>query len=174
MTKQFILFVSLILLYSVLYLYALMPVTAKNPISQLPFGKMIKTQQWFPQGWGFYSKDPRDITFQVVSIKTGKQAVSWPNNRASNWFGLKRYGRAQGIETGLLQENLLSKDWHTTTEEPLTALEKLTPIKLKNLTPSPTITGDIGFIKQEALPWGWAKYQNTTMPSKVLRVLIDD
>ncbi|ANZ94176.1 hypothetical protein BFC19_01375 [Brochothrix thermosphacta] len=136
MTKQFILFVSLILLYSVLYLYALMPVTAKNPISQLPFGKMIKTQQWFPQGWGFYSKDPRDITFQVVSIKTGKQAVSWPNNRASNWFGLKRYGRAQGIETGLLQENLLSKDWHTNGRA-FNRIEKINPYQIEKFNSFP-------------------------------------
>lgn len=134
-------------------LYGIMPATAHNPLTHLPYAAHIKIEQWFPQGWGFYSKDPRDVTFQVVAIDTGKQVVDWPNNRLVNWFGLKRSGRSQGVEAGLLQETIRASDWQETEVNPLTKLKQMSPIKLTNKTPFPTISGDIGFIKQEALPW---------------------
>jgi len=150
-------------------IHAVMPT---NPISALPLSKELYIASWFPQGWGFYSKDARDLTFQVVDITNGTLAAAWPNNRSENFFGLKRFGRSQGIEAGLLSSRIPESAKTDCEENPYACLNKAAVYaELDNPTPYPTICGDIGFVYQEPVPWAWSRSgKKIDMPSKVVRV----
>lgn len=152
-------------------IHAIMPV---NPITRLPLQKEINIPSWFPQGWGFFSKDPRDPYFSVVNISDSALAVAWPNSLPENYFGLNRYGRSQGIEAGLLISKVPEKDQSECKESPYLCLTKSkVAMELENTSPDPTICGDIGFIFQEPIPWAWSKNgKKIEMPSKIVRVSI--
>lgn len=97
--NQFILIVIPFLIFSVFYFINLAP--SSNISSHNIF------QQLAPQGFAFYSKNPRDTTFSFES----DQDLSIPNFQASNLFGLKREGRAQGIELGKIQGLIPKENW---------------------------------------------------------------
>ncbi|WP_270169461.1 SdpA family antimicrobial peptide system protein [Paenibacillus sp. SYP-B4298] len=124
-----------------------------------------------PQGWGFYSKNPRDYMINVYDMNTEKPALQWPNNRATNLFGISRYGRSQGIEAGLIQGKISEANWLACEDSPTECLKNYTDkVSVTNSTPHPTICGDIGVVLQEPVPWAWSKNENIIMPSKIVRV----
>lgn len=95
----------------------------------------------------------------------------WPNNKVKNLFGIKRYGRAQGIELGLIISNLPnSLKWSTCKKDVKTCVHNMkTQQAIVNPTPYPTICGDIGIERSTPVPWAWSSYNVITV-SKVLRV----
>ena len=74
-----------------------------NPLT--PSGKVtLATMAFFPEGWGFFTKNAQDADIFVYKI-TENRAVSilrTPNSSLENWLGLKRNARSQGTEYGLL------------------------------------------------------------------------
>ncbi|WP_425319123.1 hypothetical protein [Staphylococcus lutrae] len=42
--------------------------------------------EFFPQGWAFYSKSPRESTYNVVYTHSGKNATQFPNASPSNFI----------------------------------------------------------------------------------------
>ncbi|ANN35627.1 TPA: SdpA family antimicrobial peptide system protein [Bacillus cereus] len=129
-------------------------------------------KQVLPQGWGFYSKDPRDDLLSVINMDSQESAAAWPNNKLENVFGLDRSGRAQGTETGLIMASASEDNWKTCKKDPIECLKELPAEKqVNNILENPTICGDIGIINQKPVPWSWSKNKSKIkMPSKVLRV----
>lgn len=164
-------FFLVVVLWGYLFTVSIHAVLPDNPI-KLPLEQQLKVPTWFPQGWGFYSKDPRDTYFNVVNIEEEKLAANWPNNIPENLFGLKRLGRSQGIEAGLLHSMVLESSKKACKENPYSCLDEFqNPIVLKNPSPNPTLCGDIGFFGQEPIPWAWSgSNRKIEMPSKVVRV----
>ena len=172
MYKKTIVFYVTSVCFITLFVYGIMQIMPNNPAKNLPFSLNLKVHDWFPQGWGFYSKDPRDLTFEIIDLKDGEEAVQWPNNRIENGFGLSRKGRSQGIEAGRLIANINDDDWKKIENNPVDELRKMKSITVKNDSPNPTIKGDIGFIYQEPIPWNWAKNKSLIMPSKIVRLTV--
>lgn len=145
-----------------------------NPIQSIPIFTELKINTWFTQSWGFYSKNPREDYFIILNLKDGKSAVEWPHNKVKNLFGVKRFGRSQGIEAGLLS-NLIPKSKFTSCkEDPKTCFNKTkVTMEIDNPSPKPSICGDIGFIYQEPVPWAWSKSSKIEMPSKIVRVKVN-
>ncbi|ATY84484.1 SdpA family antimicrobial peptide system protein [Kyrpidia spormannii] len=143
-------------------------------VPDLPLEPRLFVEQWFPQGWGFYSKNPRDSYFYVVRMPDHQLPVGWPNNSLSNIFGISRFGRAQGIEAGLIASEIPNSAYVFTNVNPLWKLDELKPeLVIKNPSPSPTILGDIGIIYQPPVPWAWTKEADKIiMPSRVARVIV--
>ncbi|MFB1052091.1 SdpA family antimicrobial peptide system protein [Paraliobacillus sp. JSM ZJ581] len=145
----------------------------RNALS-MPFVDEIYMQSWFPQGWGFYSKDPTESALYMYDYETFEPSTNWPNNTKENLFGLKRAGRAQGIEAGLIQFKIPGESWVTCEDAPSTcAIENdgLEAVEIENESPYPTICGEHIIVQQEPVPWAWSKYKETTvMPSEIVRV----
>lgn len=166
----------ILIIISILWVYifsmAIHSALPMNPISKFPLSSSLNVASWFPQGWGFFSKSPRDPYFSVVDVSKKKIAAAWPNNIPKNFFGLKRYGRSQGIEAGLLVSNIAETSRLECNENPMTCLRKSPVImEIVNQTPNPTICGDVGFIYQEPVPWAWSRSsKKIEMPSEVVRV----
>lgn len=129
-------------------------------------------RQILPQGWGFFSKDPRSEMDNVIEMQSGKQAVTWPNNSVKNIFGIYRYGRSQGIELGLIQSKIpKSSEWNECTNDSFDCLSKIkSNVKIENDTPNASLCGDLGLIKSKPVPWAWSHYQNNNKKTKVMRV----
>ncbi|WP_338553838.1 SdpA family antimicrobial peptide system protein [Paenibacillus sp. KS-LC4] len=150
---------------------AAMPTTA---LSSLSDGNSLKIITWFPQGWGFFSKDPKEPQLRIVNMSDGNLAPLWPNNIPKNLFGIQRLGRSQGIEGGYLISKIPESSRIPCTTDPYSCLQESEPtLEILNDNPSPTICGDVGFTFQEPVPWAWSSSeQPIEMPSEVVRVNI--
>ena len=166
--------VALALGWSIVIAYAVHAGMPFNPVT-LPAEDRMATRTILPEGWGFFTRDPREERILPFHKSEGGDWVSAslaPHARPSNGFGLDRMSRAQGIELGLLLENLAESAWSPCSERPAACLEKtsaLTP--LKNESPRPTLCGHVGLALQKPVPWAWASSRNRiVMPSRVLRL----
>ncbi|MCM3269767.1 SdpA family antimicrobial peptide system protein [Paenibacillus elgii] len=173
-TRLGIIFLSVSLVWVYIFAAAIHSVMPVNAITQIPFANKLKIVTWFPQGWGFFSKNPREPQFKVVNISNEAVAVAWPNNIPENFFGLKRFGRSQGIEAGYLVSKIPETHKKDCTENPYSCLkESEASVEIENQTSLPTLCGDIGFVFQEPVPWAWSgNRENIEMPSKVMRVTV--
>ncbi|MGF2621040.1 SdpA family antimicrobial peptide system protein [Bacillus cereus] len=145
----------------------------KNPLSLNAKNEAL-VQQLYPQGWGFYSKDPRAESLNMYSLEDNRTEIVWPNNNMKNIFGLKRYGRAQGIELGTLMAKIpTSMEWSQCNKDAKSCLSTMKKeITIKNPTPEPTLCGKLGIAKEKLVPWAWSKYKSNST-SKVLRVNVE-
>ncbi|MDK3836574.1 SdpA family antimicrobial peptide system protein [Staphylococcus pseudintermedius] len=174
LSKYSSLFIFCSCLYIIVFFVSIQNVFPNNPIKEKTFKVGSYIYDFFPQGWAFYSKNPRELTYNVVYTQSGENATQFPNASPSNYLGLIRKGRAQGIEAGRLVANLRDSDWKETEEDPVKFGRSLRVIEVKNDLQKPTIKGDILVYYQEPVPWSWAKTfkNNEYMPSKVARILV--
>ena len=85
LAKWFYIVFFILLLFIALSIISVLP---QNPLS-LERSKAVVISQLMPQGWGFYSKDPRE---EYLNIYTADSEISaqWPNMSLSNLFGVDR------------------------------------------------------------------------------------
>lgn len=133
----------------------------KNPFSTL---KSFTVMKIFPQGWGFFSKPPRD-DYTFILNSQGDLAVNWPNNSATNMFGINRAGRSQGIEMGVLVSQV-DKDKFIKCDDDINVCAKKQKHKekVKNPTPKPVLCGEYTLVTRKVVPWAWA---DITSPSEM-------
>lgn len=163
-------FWTVILGYSI---HAALPINA----IELPFGESVYARLWLPQGWKFFTRDPREDDIKAFIRKREGEwtnAMNGPNGSPSNFFGVSRVSRAQGIELGLLTTAVRKSAWQPCKEEPESCLEAASPLaSMKNITPKPTLCGEVGLVLQPPVPWAWSKSADEiTMPSKVIRIVV--
>ncbi|MCY8995122.1 SdpA family antimicrobial peptide system protein [Bacillus inaquosorum] len=142
----------------------------KNPLSTTVRAEFL-VKQFIPQGWGFYSRDPRSDHLYAYSMSGDTDMLSWPNNKIRNVFGLNRYGRAQGIELGLLISKLPSSlKWKTCDKDAKNCLDEMkVQAGIANPTPNASLCGDLGIVSGSLVPWAWSQYK-VVPTSKVMRV----
>ncbi|MCY8424269.1 SdpA family antimicrobial peptide system protein [Bacillus vallismortis] len=171
--KSFLMLVVISAVWMVFIGKSIIAVLPTNPLSSnIDEQSFMKTL--YPQGWGFFSKNPREEMVNVYETKNYTQAVSWPNNSFKNIFGLDRHGRAQGIELGYLIEQIPSSiEWKNCHDGSRACLKKTdTLFAIKNKTPNPSLCGNLGLSRETLIPWAWSNKSrsNISKESKVLRV----
>ncbi len=166
-------FVTFLFVVFLLFFSSIHSVLPRNALT-LPLIDLLNMETWFPQGWGFYSKDPTEPAIYVFDYETKEPSTSWPHNSKQNLYGLKRDGRAQGIEAGLVKSKVPDDKWVTCEEKPFTCATEsdgVETLTVHNESPFPTICGEHLIVMQEPVPWAWSKYKDTTvMPSQIARV----
>ncbi|PDY26987.1 SdpA family antimicrobial peptide system protein [Bacillus thuringiensis] len=162
------------ILLTILFTLTLFNALPDSPIKKEGKGVNMAIQ-FMPQGWGFFSKNPRDETIFVYELQGAKQ-IQWPNNTAKNFFGISRNGRSQGIELGIITSNLKKENW-TTCDDGIKGCKKkdeILPIKVKNPTPVPNVCGPYIIEMREPVPWAWAKITDgKNYPSKIVKVNVE-
>lgn len=151
--------------------YAAYPALPYSPV-HLPFAADINSLVWAPQGWSFFTRDPREEKHSIY-IRT---LIGWapillaPHARLSNAFGLRRASRAQGVEMALLTQGSDASEWRACESSLLVCLATLPPGKhVYNTSPDPTMCGSVAVVVQKPLPWAWARSPRVpTMPSRIL------
>lgn len=158
---------SLILITAFLTsIYAVLP---RNVLSDhVPKSARVTISTLWPQGWGFFTKDPDspDIdVYKETSTGQTKSLLVTPQGRPSNLFGLSRTGRAQGPEIAILNDLIDEDEWVACTTENIGCLESARSaeaIKLTNTSPSPTICGRVIFTSEIPIPWSYRSYSEET------------
>jgi antimicrobial peptide system SdpA family protein len=152
-------------------LHTLLPFNAVD----LPAENDVKARLWAPQGWKFFTRNPREdwlLPFRRAHDGNWKSASLGPNGRADAYFGISRLPRAQGIEMGLLLYKLPKAMWDECNTDPVVCLEH-SAIKatLRNKTPNPTLCGIVGFADQRQTPWAWQAHGVAPrfMPSRIAK-----
>lgn len=106
-----------------------------------------------PQGWGFFTKSPREPIFVLKEINGNLISIS--NNSFQNKFGFSRYSRKVGSEISMiyaqLPKNSLKKEG-----------EIYDTVRVTNHKLIDKISKDKKylFIKKEITPWAYYSYYN--------------
>ncbi|HVG60573.1 MAG TPA: SdpA family antimicrobial peptide system protein [Hyalangium sp.] len=161
--------------WSIVAAYALHSALPYNPI-KLPFEDRVDVKLVLPEGWAFFTRDPRDermMPFQRGEHGGWVAANKTPNFQPQNSFGIDRAARAQGVELGLLLDGVRGEERLSCEEDPLVCLERAPVAQARNTSPRPSLCGQVGLVFQKAVPWAWArssKDKKIIMPSKVMRM----
>src|SRR3984893_11911222 len=106
--------------WSMLSLYAVHIELAVHALD-LPLESSIKPnlQALIPEGWGFFTRDPREARLLPFIQQAGawRSASEGPNGEAWNAFGFNRAARAQGGEMGLLEFTIPADAWKGCNED---------------------------------------------------------
>ena len=128
-----------------------------------------------PEGWGFFTKSPRDPEMQVAVLHNGKlqklNIVSSFNIQYA--FGFNRQSRAQGLELdGLLSRLETASLWHDCQQNVSDCAQTLQVQKrLVNSAQFPTLCGDLVLYQSRPIPWAYRNIKPTlNMPSRQTRV----
>lgn len=82
--------------------------------SQLVVSENIKevVNKFFPQGWGFFTKNPRDMVLRIYKVKNEKLVeIDIANQSLENRLGCSRSSRMVGYEISKVAENIKISDW---------------------------------------------------------------
>jgi len=131
--------------------------------------------QLAPEGWGFFTKSPRDAEVHVAQLSQGQlRSLNLASSFSAEFaFGFNRLGRAQGIEIDTLLMQLNNPNlWHECTRALEGCLRNLKPqAKLKNAAQHPTLCGDMVFAERRPVPWAYSRLvRPVVMPSRLTRV----
>jgi len=127
-----------------------------------------------PQGWGFFTRNPREERFMVFD--ENKNEIDFRITSASNLFGLKRRNRAMTSEVANIlnkvnANNVISCDGSIF--DCISNLEINQLDTVDNIVSSPVLCGKY-FIKiQKPIPWAWSKsWKEIIIPYKMASVMI--
>jgi antimicrobial peptide system SdpA family protein len=163
------------LFWAIFVLYVALGALPFNPIRP-PLLESIRTQLWMPEGWGFFTRNPREdrILLYAFQNETWQSAALSPLGQPRYAMGLDRAPRAQGVEMALLLAvPALQKSWTSCRVDPVRCLSQQSTSKktIKNRSPNPSLCGLIGFVTQAPIPWAWVNSPKpVVMPSNTARV----
>lgn len=161
--------ILLVLGWSTLAAYALHSAFPYNPIS-FPAEGSIQLQRWFPEGWGFFTRDPRLSDPQAYRLEEAGRWEAVDFRTGPSFLGFNRSARAHGFEMNMLLQQVSSTGWAECNEEPTACIvkEKVQQV-LMDTAVSPMVCGNVALVIQEPIPWAW-RASSVVMPSKILRL----
>lgn len=168
--------IGLAIFWTLLIAYVMAGSITESPI-KLPFKNTINLLAIAPEGWGFFTRNPREPALNIYK----HNGIEWTcvnsqNSNPSNLFGLKRDPRIQGVELSFLLQQIPDTLWISCSTELNKFLTENSIIKLdiKNDTPVKSLCGEVIIQRQPPVPWAWSKSRdNINMPSKVIMLNIN-
>ena len=129
----------------------------------------------FPEGWGFFTKNPRDLHLEIYKIEAGNiKSISICNHSLSNFLGLSRKSRVIGYEASMLANKVKKEQWK---DSDGTSLEKFvyeSIIEIQSISNFKYFTeGDYIIKLYEPIPYAWVKEnQEEFNPYKIARIKV--
>jgi antimicrobial peptide system SdpA family protein len=166
-------FIFLCMFWGLLFIYSIHSIMPYNAI-KLPFQRLVKTSSFFPQGWKFFTRSPReDITDTYVKEDNNWVTTIHSNSSPINFFGASRLSRAKSVESALLLQSAAENniDWVKCDDPLQICAEKVQSNgTVVNSSPIPYICGEVVFILQAPIPWAWSMSKKPiNMPSKIIK-----
>lgn len=124
-----------------------------------------KVQKILPQGWGFFTKSPREDMFESFEIKNNEQVpLSFSNTSIQNLYGFSRSSRYISYETSNIFHLLKNKQWFIEKGNiKLPKVKKVNYVKISTKYYKRNSTYMI--VKFKQTPWAWANYsENNSKP----------
>ncbi len=152
-------------------LYSLHSVFPHNPVS-LPGEDALQLPRWLPEGWGFFTRDPRASDPLLYQEEAPGRWIRLEVRAGPSFLWLGRSARAQGFELNALLSQVSETTWLACQEAPVRCVEKANAsLVAGNPAVSPTICGNVAFVMQEPVPWAWRSSQ-AVMPSTFIRLAV--
>lgn len=109
-----------------------------------------------PQRWEFFTASSRGRQYIAYRTQTGKSALSLPQGKASNMFGVSRAQRAQGPELAALHQQVAN--WtkcvdKSASQKCIRRATEEQPQALKNEAKRKTLCGDLLLAQEKATPF---------------------
>jgi antimicrobial peptide system SdpA family protein len=142
-----------------------------NPV-HLPFEKSLTMARFLPEGWKFFTRDPREESVFVMapSSEGWVPMAGAANGSLFNALGASRQGRARSVELGQLTSRVSKSEWRDCDRAPATCLEGIaTPVHVQTASSRPQLCGLHAVVAQKPVPWAWRNASPpVVMPSRVL------
>jgi len=153
------LLLSLGMMTTTVAVYALDASTGYN-LNRLPLENQVSMLSWVPEGWAFFTRDPREEGMFVYSRRedgSWRSVVEAPLSAWGNAFGFDRGPRRQGVEMGLLAATLPIEGWTpcVSTELPRCLEDAAPTLTFANPSPAPTLCGELAVVRRKPVPFAW-------------------
>jgi len=160
-----------------LALIAFLAVSAgHNPVHP-PMAARIVQLSLMPEGWGFFTRNPREPARVAYAITArGLIKLTFANTSLRNLLGISRSARACDAELAALLVPILKPSWSKCTGDPedFSNWVKLRSLTVKNWSGTQFIGGDILVIERPPIPWAWSSsHSRVFMPSRLVRLHVE-
>jgi len=125
-------------------------------VFNISFSKKYNTGILIPEGWGFFTKNPREKIITMYEIRNNDTiSLTYKNASSKNYFGLSKKNRRINLESNILiaQANK-SLIWYNKSQKNPKFI-KIKRTKRILFIPS----GNYVIIEKEILPWSFVKYK---------------
>lgn len=143
----------------------------------MPLQAREQLQMIAPQGWGFFTRSPREAYIQAYQgAETHDALIAMPPMRPENLFGLSRRGRGQPIEMAHLVNPLPPEAWKECgpSIQDCFVGGRGAPAVVRNHKKSPSLCGDIIFVQQAPVAWAYRDLiEGGTVAEKSVRLKVD-
>lgn len=161
--------------WGAIFLFVLVHSLPHNPVGGV-FPDRIGIRIFIPEGWAFFTKNPRDRQFQVFAERDGLwiPAMRMPVARPGNLFGVDRAARAQGVELGMILQKVPDAAWAECASDDGACLGAASgDFEILNGLAAPTLCGRIGVVLREPVPWAWRSSRDEIhMPALAARLRV--
>ena len=141
-------------------------------VSNMSHHEKASLFNFFPQGWGFFTRNPREEELILYRIeKDTTVRFTQTNSSSSSYFGLSRKNRLINIEASIVVSEVDDSLWIPMKGRELVLdLNTYTDTIVNNFKPC-HIQGDFFLVMQERIPWAWSE-SDIIMPYKYVKVHI--
>lgn len=145
---------------------------------QIVVNEKLKKQvsTFFPEGWGFFTKNPRDLQLEVYKIENKKlNKINMSNHSAFNYFGLSRKARVIGYESSIIANEVDKKNWKKNETKNMTFFMNDSSIVIQQKKGFKfLVPGEYMFKMYEPIPYAWSKKnQENNNPYSLVKVKIE-
>ena len=173
MSKNFLFSVILTIFWTIIMAYITLAAVPLNPIS-MNFENKMNILSVVPEGWGFFTRNPREPALYMYyrkSPNSGYTLLNSPLSSPENGFGISRRMRKINIELFAILSTVKDSSWQRGNENAID-LSCDSTLSVKGIFDNSTLRGTFLLIKQERLPWAWARQrQQIIMPYK--KIILD-
>ena len=171
MDKKIIFFYSCLSFCAFAVLYLLILSIPENPIKlRYPFFSQRKVTLIAPQGWSFFTKNPRDEDIYLYRIEdTELHPVSIVNMQASQVFGVDRENRLISTKLLKITGGIPAKNWLNYRGDVAAFVKSMGAecFDVLNMrVKEPSLCGRYCVVLQKPVPWSWSGLDNINMPSR--------
>jgi antimicrobial peptide system SdpA family protein len=132
-------------------------------------------QYFFPQGWGFFTKDPKEALLDIYQLENNSlNKIELKNFSSANYWGLSRKSRIEGYEVSMILSTVGKTKWKDTVGLASSDKPYLPDSAITVKTNQPFKYFDNGeylFLLRKPIPYEWAgRNQEKFAPYSVVRV----
>lgn len=139
-------------------------------------GMKTKLNTIFPEGWSFFTRNPREPLLESFNIVDNNLVpIPLSNSSSENFFGFSRKSRVKGFEASMIVSDIPSNIWK---EDTGIDYKKHINDSVINIKPKQSNTyfkkGVYLFVLKKPIPWAWAgKNQEKYAPYSVAKVKVN-
>jgi antimicrobial peptide system SdpA family protein len=163
--------------YALLGALAITAALAAMPFStiQLPDTAHRIVMSLIPQGWGFFTKSPRDPEMHVATLRAHDlHELNLTSSFQPRYaFGFNRLARAQGLEIDALIAELPASSRWQDCQAASVDCARVMPVQARivNRSRFPTLCGDLVLFERRPIPWAYRNRKlSVNMPSRLTRI----